>query len=559
MEYLDINGKLDYRQHAFRSGLGTGTYFATLGQTLDDAISCGEHIEMASLDLAKAYNRAWTPSVLEKLAQWGVTGNLLAFLKNFLTNRTFQVIIGNHRSKPVAEETGVPQGSVIAVTLFLVAMNGVFDVLPKGIFIYVYADDILLVVTGKHPKAIRRKLQAAVNAVVKWTDLVGFDISPEKCVRMHICAQKHRPPQKPITVKGKPIPTKKFAKILGVTFDRNLSFRPHFEATKKSCANRMNLLKILSNKRTRSDRRSRLRIADAIICSRLLYGVDITCRASDELVSILSPTYHNAIRTISGLLPSTPAKAACVEAGVMPFIYKVATTIGTKAVSFLERNKGDGSPAFLATEADRILNSVAGVTLPSVAELHRIGPRSWRASEPLVDNFIKNRLKKGSNPTIAKSLFNERITTKYANTEIMYTDGSKLSNKVGIGIAGKHIEDHFSLPDSVSVFSAEAAAIMQAVSHRSTKPKLIVTDSASCILSIRSQTSRHPWIQVTQSLLETRGTPKVSFMWVPGHCDIPGNESADRLADLGRTSRRLTSEIPGADVKSWLKTAVKHA
>lgn len=141
----------------------------------------------------------------------------------------------------------------------------------------------------------------------------------------------------------------------------------------------------------------------------------------------------------------------------------------------------------------------------------------------------------------------------------MYTDGSKLSNKVGIGIAGKHIEDHFSLPDSVSVFSAEAAAIMQAVSHRSTKPKLIVTDSASCILSIRSQTSRHPWIQVTQSLLETRGTPKVSFMWVPGHCDIPGNESADRLADLGRTSRRLTSEIPGADVKSWLKTAVKHA
>lgn len=476
-----------------------------------------------------------------------------------MTNRTFQVIIGNHRSKTVSEETGVPQGSVIAVTLFLVAMDGVFSVLPKGIFIFVYADDILLVSTGKYPKVVLKKLQAAVNAVVKWTDMTGFDISPEKCVRMHICTKKHLPPRQSISIKGKPIPTRRTTKILGITFDRHLSFRAHFDDIKKSCRNRINLLKILSNKRTRSDRRSRLRVADAIICSRLLYGVEITCRASNELIDILSPTYNNAIRAISGLLPSTPAKATCVEAGVMPFIYKVAIAIGSKAVSFLERTEGDGSPAFLATEADRILNSVAGVTLPPVAGLHRLGPRSWLARDPQVDNYIKHRVKRGSNPTVAKALFNERITTNYAETEIIYTDGSKLSNTVGIGIYGKDFDEYYSLPNSASVFSAEAAAIHKAASHSTTKPMLIVTDSASCILAITSPKTRHPWIQATQTLLETRRTPSISFMWVPGHSNILGNESADRLANLGRTGRCLTMEVPAADVKSWLKTVVRDA
>lgn len=51
---------------------------------------------------------------------------------------------------------------VIAVTLFLVVINSVLRVLPAGLYILVYADDIHLLATGKHPKIIRRRLQPAV-------------------------------------------------------------------------------------------------------------------------------------------------------------------------------------------------------------------------------------------------------------------------------------------------------------------------------------------------------------------------------------------------------------
>ncbi|XP_065083431.1 uncharacterized protein LOC135705587 [Ochlerotatus camptorhynchus] len=167
IQFLEDHGHLDHRQHAFRPGHGTGTYFATLGQLLNDAKERGEHTEIATLDLSKAYNHTCTPNIIKQLQDWGLSGHILAFVRKFLDNRTFEVCIGAHKSKICREETGVPQGSVIAVTLFLVVMNGVFRNLPKDIYTFVYADDIVPVTVGRTPKALRRKLKAAVNAVVR--------------------------------------------------------------------------------------------------------------------------------------------------------------------------------------------------------------------------------------------------------------------------------------------------------------------------------------------------------------------------------------------------------
>ncbi|XP_062537876.1 uncharacterized protein LOC134206203 [Armigeres subalbatus] len=151
-EKLEADGRLGHRQHAFRPGYGTSTYFANLGSVLQEAYEEGKHVDLVSLDIAKAFSRTWTPLVLRKLQDWGITGNMLAFIKNFLSRRTFQVLIGGTASNEYPEETGVPQGSVLAVTLFLIAMDGVFNSLPANVYVFVYADDILLVVVGSTPE-----------------------------------------------------------------------------------------------------------------------------------------------------------------------------------------------------------------------------------------------------------------------------------------------------------------------------------------------------------------------------------------------------------------------
>ncbi|XP_062714476.1 uncharacterized protein LOC134291132 [Aedes albopictus] len=558
IQYLNEGNFLDHRQHAFRPGHGTGTYFATLGQVLDDALRNNRHVELATLDLAKAYNRAWTPAIIQKLAEWGLCGSVLHFIKNFVSNRSFEVLIGNHRSAITKEETGVPQGSVIAVTLFLVAMNGIFESLPKDIYIFVYADDVVLVAVGKHPVALRRKLQAAVTAVSKWADLAGFHLSAEKSARTHICLTNHRPPRKAVTIHGIEIPFRKTVRILGVRIDRRLTFIDHCKEVKKDCRTRLNLLKTLSKQHASNNRNIRLRISSAIVESKLFYGTELTCRSSETLTNTLAPVYNNAIRIVSGLLPSTPADAACIEVGSLPFFYKLAAAVSRKAVGFLENTRNCRTRVFILEEANRLLRSVANQSLPPVAEVHWTGARSWRSSPPNLDFSIKRQFKAGDNSAALRKHVVQLLATKYRYHTQRYSDGSKTHESVGIGIAGQDVQIHHSLPQIYSIFSAEAVALFVATSHPSETPIVILTDSASAILALSSPSSRHPWIQAIQAILDHSNS--TTFVWVPANCGIPGNEAADKLASLGRSKRRhFTKEIPGADVKKWINNTVRYA
>lgn len=94
IDYLTKHKKLDNRQLAFCPGTGTNSYFATQGEILAGAKANNQHVEIVGLDLEKAYNRTWTPLVLKTLTDWGICGNMLAFIQGFLSNRTFDVLVG---------------------------------------------------------------------------------------------------------------------------------------------------------------------------------------------------------------------------------------------------------------------------------------------------------------------------------------------------------------------------------------------------------------------------------------------------------------------------------
>ncbi|XP_065076358.1 uncharacterized protein LOC135699961 [Ochlerotatus camptorhynchus] len=476
-QYLESKGLLDHRQHAFRQGYGTSTYFATLGEVLKEAQDQGYHTEIVSLDISKAFNRTWTPAVMKKLAEWGLKGRILHFVRNFLTDRSFRVSVGNVQSRRFSEETGVPQGSVIAVTLFLVAMNGVFDKLPKNIYIFVYADDVLIVTVGPILQRTKLRAQAAVSSVVRWADSVGFQLSASKSVRCHICTTRHRNNGQPIMIKQQAIPTKNTIRVLGVLLDRNLSLEPHFQQVKKDCRSRSNLMKTISRPHRSNNREIRFRVARAIIDSRLLYGVELTCLAAEKVVQILEPVYNGFVRTVSGLLPSTPADAACVEAGILPFrlVYTAATA--TKAAAFLAKTSGNN--------------------LPPVARVHWHGDKSWQSHQIRIDSRIKDRFRAGDNSLALRRTVVETLGAHYQDHEIRYTDGSLSSSGVGMGVSGDSLVVSNSLPAQCSVFSAEAAAVFHAATLPANRPILIVTDSQSAIMALTDEAPKHPWIQGT--------------------------------------------------------------
>jgi hypothetical protein len=54
-------------------------------------------------------------------------GNIVHFVLNFLRERNFQILLGNNKSGPRILDTGLLQGSVISVCLFILVTNEIFE------------------------------------------------------------------------------------------------------------------------------------------------------------------------------------------------------------------------------------------------------------------------------------------------------------------------------------------------------------------------------------------------------------------------------------------------
>ena len=95
-----------------------------------------------ALDISKAFVRVWHAGLLHKLKSFGISGQIFGFISSFLSNRRLRVVLGGKSSQEYPVNFGVPQGSILDPTLFLLYINE----LPDDVIcdIAIYADDTTL-------------------------------------------------------------------------------------------------------------------------------------------------------------------------------------------------------------------------------------------------------------------------------------------------------------------------------------------------------------------------------------------------------------------------------
>ncbi len=137
-----------------------------LEQYVCDGFIKKEHVIAVYFDLEKAYDTTWKYGILRDLHKMGFRCNLPIFTSRFLSNRRFGVQIGNTMSNVYTQEQGVPQGSIVSVTLFMIKINSIVKVIAPNLLcsLYVYVDDVCICYRGKNMNIIERQLQLCTGA-----------------------------------------------------------------------------------------------------------------------------------------------------------------------------------------------------------------------------------------------------------------------------------------------------------------------------------------------------------------------------------------------------------
>ena len=251
----------------------------------------------------------------------GVPLAMVNWIRGFLGDRRAQVRIDGILGKSFKLHQGVPQGAVLSPLLFLFFIDGINDVLPKGVQVSLYTDDIAVWAQHRDKETAQNLVQTSVTNIANWSTKHKLTLNPSKCESTLFSTCPGEAKWSPeITLDGQTLKVNPTPTFLGVTFDRTLTFSQHAVQTKARIMKRIRILSALASKEWGCSRTDLLRIYHAIIHSVLNYCAPAWQPwLAKSNVSLLERVQNRALRALTGQLSDTPLQCLRLEAGITSF------------------------------------------------------------------------------------------------------------------------------------------------------------------------------------------------------------------------------------------------
>ena len=186
------------------------------------------------MDLSTAFDCISHDLLIAKLHAYGFDKPSLKLMHSYLNCRKQKVKINSDFSTWREIISGVPQGSVLGPLLFNIFINDLFLFVVNS-DVCNFADGNTLSIADLSIDEIINRLQGDIHILQKWFHDNGMLLNKTKCKFLIVESSKSRRNEAAeITIHDQIIVENKEGKLLGITFDSNITMNKHI----KTCANR---------------------------------------------------------------------------------------------------------------------------------------------------------------------------------------------------------------------------------------------------------------------------------------------------------------------------------
>ena len=308
--FIVSNKLLTPHQSGFTKGDSTVNQLLHLSNEFSKALDNGKEIRVIFFDISKAFDRVWHRGLIYKLKTFGIRGNILQWIENYLSSRKQKVLLNGKESNILSIKAGVPQGSILGPLLFLVFINDIVAEVDCSIKLFADDTSIYMIIDNPLLNAIQlnQNLNKIHNCSKKW--LVNFN--PQKTETLLISRKTFPTYHPPLFMNNTPIQEVSEHKHLGLIFDTSCQWKSHIDYILEKASNKLKLLRAL---KFQIDRKSLQTMYFSFIRPVIEYSDIVWDNCTQTLKEKLEKINIEAARIVTGATKLTSLKLLYKESG----------------------------------------------------------------------------------------------------------------------------------------------------------------------------------------------------------------------------------------------------